>query len=52
MLRNITTDRWTFGFNYLIKGDDLKLQVDYLLTNAAGLEDKQNKIVCRFQIMF
>lgn len=46
------TDTWTFGFNYLIKSDDLKFQINYLLTNAAGIPDKQNKILARFQLIF
>jgi len=46
------TDTWTFGFNYLIKGDDLKFQVNYLLTDAAGIPEKQNKLLCRFQVIF
>ncbi|HSP07578.1 MAG TPA: porin [Acidobacteriota bacterium] len=47
-----STDTWTFGFNYLIKGDDLKIQINYLRTDAGGLPDTQNKILCRFQLMF
>jgi Phosphate-selective porin O and P len=46
------TNTWTFGFNYLIKGDDLKLQLNYLLTDAAGILEKQNKVLCRFQVVF
>lgn len=46
------TDTWTFGFNYLIKSDDLKFQLNYMLTNAAGIPEKQNKILARFQVAF
>lgn len=47
-----STDTWTFGFNYLIKGDDLKLQINYLLTKGAGVSETQNKVLCRFQVIF
>lgn len=47
-----STQTWTFGFNYLIKGDDLKFQVDYLLSNVPDIVETQNKVLCRFQVNF
>lgn len=39
MNRNLagnSTDEWTFGLNYYIKGDDLKLQFNHLLGNPSA----------------
>jgi phosphate-selective porin OprO and OprP len=47
-----STDTWTFGLNYLIKGDDLKLQINYLRMDAAGMPDDQSKIILRMQAIF
>jgi phosphate-selective porin OprO and OprP len=47
-----TTDEWVFGLNYFIKGNDLKLQLNYHLGNPAGLEDNQGRLVCRAQLLF
>jgi phosphate-selective porin len=47
-----STDIWTFGVNYLIKGDDLKLQFDYLTSDVPDLPERQNKILARFQVIF
>lgn len=47
-----STDTWTVGVNYYIRGNDLKLQLDYLLVDAAGFPDGQNKVILRLQTMF
>jgi phosphate-selective porin OprO and OprP len=47
-----STDTWTVGFNYLFKGDDLKFMVNYLNTDAIGIEDTQNKLLVRMQAIF
>ncbi|MGC4071056.1 MAG: porin [Nibricoccus sp.] len=47
-----STDTWTAGLNYLIKGDDLKLMANYLLTDSAGLPDNRQKILLRLQAIF
>jgi phosphate-selective porin OprO/OprP len=50
--RGNTTDTWTFGMNYYIKGDDLKLQLNYLLFDAAGQPPDRSKLILRMQAMF
>ncbi len=45
------TKTWTFGLNYLIKGDDIKLQIDYLRSDLAASGDTENKVLARLQIM-
>jgi phosphate-selective porin OprO/OprP len=47
-----TTNTWTLCMTYFIKGDDLKIMVNYLRSDVLGLEDTQNKLLARFQIMF
>ena len=47
-----STDVWTLGLNYFLKGDDLKLMANYLLTDAAGQPDNRQKILVRLQTVF
>jgi len=47
-----STDTWTFGLNYYIKGDDLKLQLNYLLVDANGEPDNRSKLLLRLQAIF
>lgn len=47
-----TSDTWTLGFNYCLKGDDIKLSANYLLGNPAGLADGQSRILTRVQVAF
>jgi phosphate-selective porin len=48
-----TTDVWTLGLNYLVKGDDLKLSLNYLLGNAPGApEHSQGRVLARVQVIF
>jgi len=51
-LASNSTDTWTFGLNYFIKGDDLKLQLDYLLSDVPAPLPQQNKLLLRLQVMF
>ena len=45
---------WTAGLNYYVRGDNLKLLLDYLRTDLGANSplSKQNKILLRFQAMF
>lgn len=45
-------DVWTVGFNYFIKGDDLKLSLNYLLGDPAGSLSDQGRLLARMQIIF
>ena len=47
-----TSETYTLGLTYFIKGDDLKVMVNYLLGNPAGEEDHQGRLLTRFQLMF
>jgi len=47
-----STDMWTFGLNWYFKGDDLKLQIDYLWGDAAGQPDDKGKVLLRLQTIF
>jgi len=47
-----TTDVWTFGLNYYIKGDDLKLMANYLYGDQAGVESRNGRLLLRAQVMF
>ncbi len=47
-----STDSWTLGMNWLIKGDDLKFQLDYLLTNPPADAAQQHKLILRSQVIF
>ena len=49
---NNETQTWTLGVNWLLKGDDLKLQLDYLLTHLDTANDDQGKLVLRSQVLF
>ncbi len=42
----------TFGVNYYLKQNDLKLQVDWLRGRAPDLTKEQNKIIARLQTAF
>jgi len=46
------TDTWTVGVNWFLKGDDLKLQLDYLFTDPAASADEQGKLILRSQVIF
>jgi phosphate-selective porin OprO/OprP len=42
----------TLGANYYIRGNDLKIMVDYMRSDIPGVNDKQNKILARLQVGF
>ncbi|MFL6237262.1 MAG: porin [Thermoanaerobaculia bacterium] len=46
----VSTD--TAGLNYYIKGNNLKLQLDYLRTDLGGNSETQNKVLLRLQAQF
>lgn len=49
---NTTTDVWTFGFNYLLKGDDLKLSLNYLVGNQPAPAADGGRFMARVQVVF
>jgi phosphate-selective porin OprO and OprP len=46
------SDTWTFGLNYLIKGDDIKLMVNYMLGDPTGADSRQGRFLMRVQVCF
>jgi phosphate-selective porin OprO/OprP len=47
-----STRTWTFGANYFLKADDIKLQCDYLVTDTDGQPSKSDKLILRLQTIF
>lgn len=47
-----TTESWIAGFNYYLKGDDIRLMVDYLMGRDAHLPDDRGRLITRFQIVY
>jgi len=47
-----TSTTWTIGANYLIKGDDLKLSLNYLLGDPAGPLNREGRFLSRLQLVF
>lgn len=45
-------DSWLFGLNYYIKGDDLKLQLNYLRGDNPGTPYDGGRWLTRVQVMF
>jgi phosphate-selective porin len=46
------TQTWVVGFNYFIKGDDLRLLVNYMFSDAAALPNAKGRLLTRFQLVF
>ena len=46
------TENWVLGLNYLIKGDDIKLQANYIFGRAAGLPGDHGRLITRMQIIY
>ncbi len=46
------TDTWTFGVSYALKGENLKLFLNYLLMDVPGHDDWQQKVLLRVQAAF
>jgi phosphate-selective porin len=52
-LEGNSSDVWTFGLNYYIKGDDLKLMADYLYGDQDGVDGgRKGRLLLRAQVMF
>ena len=49
---NDDTHIWTLGANYFIKGDDLKLSINYLLGDPVGPLSDQGRLLGRMQVIF
>ena len=47
-----STRSWTFGLNYFIKGDDLKVMADYLIGHGPGAAGDKGRFITRFQLVF
>jgi hypothetical protein len=52
-----STDTWTFGMNYLIKGDNIKLMANYMIGDRAAsgrfpAEDDEGRLLLRLQLMY
>lgn len=48
-----TTSRlWTFGLNFLLKGDDLKFSLDYLQGDPAAPVPSDHRLLGRIQVVF
>ena len=47
-----TTDVWTFGLTYYIKGDDLKLMANYLYGDQDGVSGHKGRLLLRAQVVF
>lgn len=42
----------TLGLNYFVKGDDIKLSVNYILGNPSGALEDQGRLLTRIQIIY
>lgn len=51
-LANVTTREWTVGFNYFIRGDDLKLAVNYQLGEQPAPLPRAGRLLGRMQLAF
>ncbi len=47
-----SSDTWTFGLTYYFKGDDIRLDLNYILGNGSGQPDNQGRIIARAQLIF
>ncbi len=48
-----STDVWTFGLNYFLKGDDIKLSANYLIGDSATSDREwEGRFLSRVQIVF
>ena len=47
-----STRTWTLGANYFLKADDIKLQLDYLISDLDGQPSKNKKLILRLQTIF
>ena len=49
---NTTTDLWTYGINYLVKGNELKLSINYLSGQQPAPAPRGDRVIGRMQLMF
>lgn len=49
---NDCTDTWTLGLNYYIRGNDLKLQLNYLNSDIEDRDVTDEKLIARVQVIF
>lgn len=47
-----TTREWVFGLNFMIKGDDLKLSLNYLVGKQPSPASSNGRVLGRMQVMF
>lgn len=45
-------DLWTIGVTWLLKGDDLKFGINYLLGDSAASTTRQDRLLTRVQLVF
>jgi phosphate-selective porin len=50
--RGDSSDNWLVGLSYYLKGDDLRIMVDYLFGHPAGLSGDQGRLLTRFQVVY
>jgi phosphate-selective porin OprO and OprP len=46
------TQEWTFGLNYYIKGDDIKLMANYIVGDQPGNPSWEGRLLMRVQLAF
>jgi len=51
-ITDTTSETWTLGLNYYLKGDDLKFSLNYLLGDPAGPISDQGRLLGRLQVVF
>ena len=51
-LANTETDEWTIGVDYMIKGDDLKLSLNYLRGEQPDPLGSDDRLIGRLQVVF
>ncbi|MCX6951668.1 MAG: porin [Verrucomicrobia bacterium] len=47
-----TSSLWTFGANYYVKGDDVKLTFNYVIGDPAGPLSHEGRFMTRLQLVF
>lgn len=48
----IRSDTWTVGFNWLLKGNDIKLMTNYMMGDTPRLPDNSGRWLTRIQIIY
>jgi len=46
------TENWVGGLNYLIKGSDIRLMINYMFGDAPNLPDDSGRLLARMQIVY